>query len=187
MKNYPIILGIIIFTQIIPPLQTTIQAKKFHPHQSLLQRFPSYKSTSSIGKVKKVIRGDLIELDNQIQVKLQDIIAPPPNHPHKGLACFGKNSKKFLEDLILNQKVLLIKDRISPPENHHKITRHVFIIEKENQTLLNLFLIQKGHAKFSPAKSTKSGKFWKVLAQNQNNIYKNPQGSWKKCATELQK
>jgi endonuclease YncB( thermonuclease family) len=139
-----------------------------------------------MGKVSEIIRGDLVKLDNGITVKFQDVIAPPADHPHKGLKCFGEKSQKFLTDLLQEKEILLIKDRMSAPEKKNKIIRYVFLLEKEHDpTFINQYLIEKGYAKFYPEEDIKSGKYWDVLSRTQETVYKTPIGAWRACAGEL--
>ena len=166
-------------------------ASGFHDHNTLLERYPSYKSTSSIGQVVDVKRGNLLVLNNGILVHLQDISVPPIDHPHKGLACFGEKSQKFLENLVLNKRIFLEKDRFSPPEKGRIISRYVYLSNNYDNSpqkiSINQTLIEQGFGKFYPNKKIKSGKFWKKFKEIQENTYNHPSGAWEECLPFLEK
>jgi len=86
-------------------------------------------------KVVRVIDGDTIELEDGTKVRLLEIDAP-----EKGERCY-EEAKTRLEELVLNKKVRLEKDK-EDKDRYGRLLRYVFI----DCSLINLVLVKEGLA-----------------------------------------
>lgn len=87
--------------------------------------------------VTKVIDGDTIEIENSERVRL--ICIDSLEQGEEGY----NESKKYLEDLVLNKKVRLEKD-ISERDNYQRLVRYVYL---EDRTFVNELIAKQGYAK----------------------------------------
>lgn len=101
-------------------------------------------------KVLKVTDGDTIRLEidgESTPLRLLSIDAPELSHPTKPTECFAKESKEYLEKLILNKEI-----RIEYDSNQGKYDRYdrllgYIYLKDENGLFINEDLVRKGYAK----------------------------------------
>lgn len=92
--------------------------------------------------VKRVIDGDTIELDNGEKVRYIGIDTPETVHPNQTVECFGQEASDKNRELVEGKKVKLEKD-ITAKDKYGRLLRYVYL---EDDTFLNLYLIQEGYA-----------------------------------------
>ena len=139
------------------------------------------------GEVAEVLSGNEFRLKNGPIVKLQNVEIPRENN--QASECFQKNSRNFLENLILGKKVRLEKPVNSSEIMNYKLIRNVFLIKekKSREISVNGEIIADGFGKFSPTHpSSNLSEFeLKKLEKVQAEVYANPRGAWKICARDI--
>lgn len=105
----------------------------------------SQEETSSI-RVKRVIDGDTIELEDGQKVRYIGIDTPESVDPRRAVQCFGKEASAFNRALVEGQRVRLEKD-VSDTDKYGRLLRFVYL---EDGTLVNERLVVEGYALASP-------------------------------------
>lgn len=158
---------------------TTIWGKSFS------RKYAPYLSPISVGKVEKVLSGDLIQLENGLKVRLLGIQTPKGDDPRPGFACFGKYSQKHLQKLIQGKTVFLEKDHQEMTERR-ELLRYVKIIthdKTQTEKIINQQMIEDGFARsFWP--DEEDVKYQEDFEKAQKKLYENPQGAWGYCLYE---
>ncbi len=141
-------------------------------------------SSVSVGRVKKVLSGNLFRLDNGLTVKLIGVEVPDIKDNRPGYACFSTSAKEYLESLILGKKVRLVRDRSQLDFNSH-LLRYVYLPQTRyrNQIFVNKKLIQDGYGK--SVWSSKDDRFKSLFQLLQKQVYHDPHGAWSACFSEL--
>lgn len=93
-------------------------------------------SCTESGIVTRVIDGDTLVLQNGEKVRL--ICVDTPERGEKGF----KKAKEFLEQLVLNKKVLLEKD-ITNRDKYDRLLRYVYV----NDIFVNKEIVKQGYGK----------------------------------------
>jgi micrococcal nuclease len=148
----------------------------------------------AIGEVAEVLSGNEFRLKNGPIVKLQNVEIPRENN--QASECFQKNSRNYLENLILGKKVRLERPVNSREITDYKLVRNVYLNplaplsggkDKNNKfrgIAVNQKMIAAGFGKFSRTiPSSNLGKF--ELEKVQAEVYANPRGAWGICAPEI--
>lgn len=139
--------------------------------------------TVEIFKVKKVIDGDTIILENDAKVRYIGINTPELHVvPRKQIECFAKEAYEKNRQLVEGKMVKLEKD-ISEKDKYGRLLRYVFLLEEKNSTnssfFVNLYLVAEGYAyaaTFPPdVKYANEFVFAQRQAQEKN------KGLWKNC------
>ncbi len=149
------------------------------------RNFGQFLSKISVGRVEKVFSGTEFLLDNGLKVRMIGIQSPSPDDTRTGFSCFGKSSKKFLESLILNRKVHLIRD-VSQFSGNQKLFRYVNLPPRnknEPEIFINKKMITAGYAR----------SFWTNtdeyhqddFEKTQKEVYQAPKGAWSECIQEI--
>lgn len=130
--------------------------------------FPSYtgKFFYEEYRVEKVIDGDTIEISNGQKIRLIGI-----NAPERGKYYYNE-SKKYLENLILNKKIRIEYD--SKTKDSYGRTLAYIIFENKN---INIEILKNGFA--HTYKLNEISKYRKELLEAENYAIKNEIGIWK--------
>lgn len=100
------------------------------------------KNGENIVRVRRVIDGDTIELENGEKVRYIGINTPESVDPRRKVECFGKEASKYNKELVEGEKVTLVKD-ISERDKYGRLLRFVFL---DDGTFVNEVLISEGYA-----------------------------------------
>lgn len=105
----------------------------------------SSQSTSSIPsnmyKVKRVVDGDTIELENGQKVRYIGIDTPETVKPNSAVECFGKEASNKNKELVEGKTVRLEKD-VSETDRFGRLLRYVYV----DDIFVNDFLVREGYA-----------------------------------------
>jgi micrococcal nuclease len=153
--------------------------------QNFRKKFGQFLSKISVGRVEKVFSGTEFLLTNGLKVKMIGIQSPAPDDKRTGFSCFGKASKSFLESLILDRKVHLIRD-ISQFSGTQTLFRYVNLPPRnknEAEIFVNKTMITEGYARsfwLNPDQYYK-----KDFEKKQKELYASPKGAWVKCIRKI--
>jgi len=111
---------------------------KFHVYQFILIYIPN----RPYYKVKRVIDGDTILLDNGQEIRYLGLDAPEITHENVNEECYGKEAKEYNINLLKNSKVRLIKDLVDKDE-YGRLVRYVIT---DTNIFVNESLIKNGYA-----------------------------------------
>lgn len=95
-------------------------------------------------KVKRVVDGDTIELQNGRKVRYIGVNTPETVHPNKKVECFGKEASNINKKLVGGKTVELEKD-VSDVDKYGRMLRYVYV----NGTFVNEYLVREGYASVS--------------------------------------
>ncbi len=151
--------------------------KKHGIFMPFFNKYSVYLAGISTGIVVEVLSGNTFKLENGLKIRLIGVSVP--NSEKNNFKCFSSESKKYLEDFILNRKVFLVKDRLQL-DNEGFLLRYVYLA---NDELVNKKIIQNGYGKSEWL--DRNDKFKKEFNNLQQKIYKNPNGAWKSCVGDL--
>lgn len=133
------------------PRTATPEASQKHPEEiqglstsTNISLSPSPAQNRIIAKVKKVIDGDTIELENGQKVRYIGIDAPETDHPSKPVQCFGKEASAKNRELVEGKTVELEKD-VSETDQYARLLRYVWL----GDILVNEYLVKEGYAQSS--------------------------------------
>lgn len=94
-----------------------------------------------VAKVKKVVDGDTIELENGQRVRYIGIDTPESKKPNTPVQCFAEAAALKNKELVEGKEVTLIKD-ISNTDRYDRLLRYVFVEDK----FVNEVLVKEGFA-----------------------------------------
>jgi micrococcal nuclease len=109
-------------------------------HPSVTPGTPSAPQTQVV-KVRRVIDGDTLELDNGEDVRLIGVDTPETKHPKKPVERFGKEATAFNKRMVEGKEVRLEYDQ----QRKDKYDRTLAYVYLENGTLLNAEIIRQGY------------------------------------------
>lgn len=95
-------------------------------------------------KVKRVIDGDTIQLENGEKVRYIGINTPEINDKRSNLSCYGEEARLQNKKLVENKEIRLIKD-VSDKDKYGRLLRYVYV----NNLFVNLELVKQGFAQVS--------------------------------------
>jgi endonuclease YncB( thermonuclease family) len=128
--------------------------------------------------VERVVDGDTIALEDGSTVRLQLINAPELDE------CFGLESKKILQTLLLGRKVRLQKDSTAT-DAEGRLLRYVFLYSdhpREDNVFVNDYLVKQGFAHYTPYPKDKLFHF--VLINSEGIARNKLRGLHKACVAE---
>ncbi len=96
-------------------------------------------------KVKRVIDGDTIELENGDRVRLIGIDTPETVHPSKAVEYYGKEASDFTKRMVEGKRVKIEFD-LQKRDKYGRLLAYVFL---EDGTFLNAELLKQGYANIS--------------------------------------
>ena len=144
---------------------------------------PTKESSQSLGlntefyDVISVTDGDTIRVlvnGKSVPVRFIAVDAPELHHPQKPVQCFAKESKLYLEGLLLKKKVRLEKD--SKGQDRDRYGRLLRYVYNEQGDLINKIMIQEGYA-FEHT-YTPGYRYQAVFKQMQREARKSKTGLW---------
>jgi micrococcal nuclease len=92
-------------------------------------------------KVKRVVDGDTIELEDGRKLRYIGIDTPETKHPTKGQECFGEEASQKNKELVEGKIIALEKD-VNDTDRYGRLLRYVWLEEK----MINLTLVELGLA-----------------------------------------
>jgi len=96
-------------------------------------------------KVKRVIDGDTIKLENGERVRLIGIDTPETVHPSKAVEYYGKEAGDFTKRMVEGKRVKIEFD-IQKRDKYGRLLAYVYL---EDGTFLNAELLRQGYANIS--------------------------------------
>lgn len=152
------------------------------------KKFGHHLAGSSIGRVSRVLRGDLVEMDDGVRVRLIGLQAPDPDDERLGYACFGASSKEMLSAYVLGKKVQLIPDRININDDF-EIPRYIWLLGDPNKfgsdVHINRKMIEDGFGRSNW--DTADDRYKNEFEVLQREVYDDPRGAWVSCSREILK
>ena len=106
--------------------------------------------SAQLHKVKRVIDGDTIELENGQKVRYIGIDAPELHHPKKSLQCFGREAMLINQELVEGKVIRLEKD-FSETDKYRRLLRYVYVPTESSPSglFVNDYLVKEGYASAS--------------------------------------
>lgn len=151
----------------------------------LKKEYPEYLSPISVGRVKNVISGNLIQLENGLKVQLIGLEVPSVKDSRKGFQCFGVDSQAYLSSLILGERVFLVSDRVQAT-SHQSLLRYVYLptYHKGGDFLfVNQVMLEAGYARsYWPGKNQYFRSEFEAL---EGKMFNAPLGAWMTCLENL--
>lgn len=132
---------------------------------------PSEKTTY---KVKRVIDGDTIELEDGQKVRYIGINTPETVDPRLPIQCFGKEASDENKKLVENKVVRLEKD-ISETDKYGRLLRYVYT----DNIFINDYLVKNGFARASTFPP--DVKFAQLFLTSEKEARTNNTGLWNQC------
>lgn len=122
--------------------------KKTEKDQPSIPSNPRPKNVGMEAKVKRVVDGDTILLDNGERVRLLAVNTPESVHPRKPVEFFGKEASAFTKKMLEGEKVLLVYDQNSAATKHRdRYGRLLAYVYRERDNLdFNAELVKQGYA-----------------------------------------
>jgi endonuclease YncB( thermonuclease family) len=131
--------------------------------------------------VTEVLDGDTFVLEEGEHIRLSEIDAP-----EKG-GCFADEASKALEKLVLGRMVILEK-QADGADNFDRLLRYARVVNdspKEENILINKYLLENGYAKYSNSKNSDNNLYKLELVQAENSARQRNLGLWKACPGEM--
>jgi micrococcal nuclease len=125
-------------------------------------------------KVKRVVDGDTIELEDGRTVRYIGMDTPETKHPTKGVQCFGKEASARNKELVDGKEIGLEKD-VSETDRYQRILRYIYV----GDVLINEQLVREGYA-FSYSYPP-DVKYQDRMVAAQKIAYEQELGLWKSC------
>ena len=125
--------------------------------------------------VERVIDGDTIIIEKEIEIRLIGIDAPEQGE------CYYQEAKDALTELVQDKYIIIEKD-FKAKDNFGRLLRYVSIEEENpflNNTFINKYLIEKGYAGLMP--KTENVKYWNILESTRNEARRQNIGIWSVC------
>lgn len=126
-------------------------------------------------KVKEIVDGDTIILENGDTIRYLGVDAPEYHHPTMGEECGGYEAIKENEKLLKNKRVRLLRD-ITNKDQYGRLLRYVFT---ENGIFINYHLVRNGFAQ--TLEMSPDLLFKRTLLDAQNMAIRERLGIWKNC------
>lgn len=166
-----IVIIISLITQLLKPPQSPL----INQPTSLIAA-----SSAELIKVKKVIDGDTIELENKQKVRYIGINTPELHDPRKKVECFGKEAMEENKKLVEGKMVRLGKD-ISETDKYKRLLRYVYLPTEASPSgiFVNDYLLKEGYAYASTFPP--DVKFADLFLFSQNAAKAGDKGLWSKC------
>ena len=106
-------------------------------------------SSATLLEVSRIIDGDTVALkigSVETTVRLVGVDTPETKHPSKPVQAFGKEATKFLENLLTDEKVWLVKDSLSDHrDKYNRTLGHLF--RYPDGLFVNLEIIRQGYGR----------------------------------------
>ena len=141
----------------------------------------SYQSdATNSARVKYVIDGDTIELENGQKVRYIGIDTPELHHPQKPVQCYGQEAKDENVKLVLGKEIILKKD-ISETDKYGRLLKYIFVPTDASPEgmFVNEYLVKEGFAHMATFPPDVA--YADVFRKAQNEAIMNEKGLWKNC------
>ncbi|MDH3324562.1 MAG: thermonuclease family protein [Candidatus Peregrinibacteria bacterium] len=158
-----------------------IRKKSGRRYLAFKKKYGHFLAPISVGRVKRVVSGNELVLENGLKVRLLGVETPPLSDTRKGFGCFAEASRDYLESLVLGKKVFLKKD-VSDLTDGFRLLRYVFLAPKkkfEKEVLINIKMITAGFGR--SFWKTNDQKFQKEFEVAQKQTQQVPCGAWVSC------
>ena len=128
-------------------------------------------------RVKRVIDGDTIELDDGQKVRYIGIDAPEEGGAAKP-GCFGPEAADYNKTLVEGKLVRLEKDA-SQIDKYGRLLRYLYVPGPEGEIFVNLELVRQGFAR--AAAYPPDIKYQNIFDGAQSGARQNSRGLWSAC------
>jgi len=126
-------------------------------------------------KVKRVVDGDTIELQDGRKVRYIGVNTPETVHPNKKVECFGKEASNVNKKLVEKKEVELEKD-VSEVDRYGRMLRYVYV----NGLFVNEYLVKEGYANVSTFPP--DVKYKDLFLEAEREAREGSRGLWSKCS-----
>lgn len=135
---------------------------------------------TSSARVKFVVDGDTIELENGQRVRYIGIDTPELHHPQKPVQCYGQEAKNENEKLVQGKEIILKKD-VSETDRYGRLLRYIFVPTDASPEgmFVNEYLVKEGFAHMATFPPDVA--YADVFRKAQNEAITNEKGLWKNC------
>ncbi len=143
----------------------------------------SYYAPISTAKVRKVITGNVIEIENGIRIALLGLRVPSLKSENKAEQCFAQLSKKYLRSRIEGKTVFLKRESTNIDRNRN-LLRHIYLPlfdKAQTEIHINKEVIQEGYAQSHWESERIDTSFKNKFETIQNHVYQNPKGAFLEC------
>lgn len=134
-------------------------------------------------KVKKVIDGDTVDLEDGRRVRYTGMDTPEISHKNSQAECFANEAMKENKKLVEGKEVILKKD-ISDKDKYGRFLRYVFLKENESSAeglFINNYLVKEGYANILTIPPDVA--YSSLLKDSQKLARIDKKGLWGKCKT----
>ncbi len=140
----------------------------------------SLQSNYEKSRVKKVIDGDTIQLENGKKVRYIGIDTPETVDPRKQIQCYGKEASEKNKALVLGKEIYLEKD-VSETDRYGRLLRYIYIKHDDTGKLemINEKLVREGFAYASTYPP--DVKHQKIFQAAEKDARENQRGLWQNC------
>ncbi len=155
-------------------------------------RHEGFLAPVAVGRVIKVLSGNLVELENGVIIKLLGIKLPEIKKKELGAtnskvfdleSCFSNESKEFLSNLVLGKQIIWRAD-YEDFDKRRNLLRYGYLAYDDGEELfINEYLIKHGYGKshWEGLNLKYKDKFETIQAL----VYASPKGAWSFCAKKL--
>ena len=166
------VVGIASFSK--PPVKTEPSPKpQVEGTQTQNSPTPIASNSASLVKVKRVIDGDTIEIEDGRKIRLIGIDTPELNKSGEA-GCFGREAYDYANKLLTGQTIKLEKD-ISETDRYGRLLRFIYL----GDTFINDKLVKDGYARvytYPP-----DVKYQDKFKESESYARDNNLGLWSKC------
>ena len=133
-------------------------------------------------KIKRVVDGDTVELQNGKKVRYLEIDTPELHHPTKPVQCFAKEAMEENKKLVEGKEVYLLKG-ITNTDRYQRLLRYIYLPNPKDAShealFVNRYLVEEGFAysyKYPP-----DIKYNLLFLQLEKKARENHKGLWQQC------
>ncbi len=161
-----------------------IRKKSSQQFQKFRKNHGQFLAPVSVGMVKRVISGKMIELQNGIKVRLLGLEVPAVDDPRAGFACFGNSARQHLADLVQGRQVILRRD-ITDFDGNFVLPRYVFLPRGKYvpEIFVNQVMAVDGFAQNKW--DAKDFYYKKEMEAAEDYALENGKGAWTKCLSRI--
>lgn len=98
------------------------------------------------GRVKRVVDGDTIHLEDGTKIRYIGIDTPETVHPSKPVQCMGKEASARNKELVGGKEVFLELD-VEHYDRYKRLLAYVYVKQGEKFQMVNELLVAEGFAK----------------------------------------
>ena len=137
-------------------------------------------------RVKRVVDGDTIELENGNKVRYIGIDTQELDSSNESVQCYGEEAQKANIDLVLGKIIRMEKD-VTDKDRFDRLLRYVWVLDNKDGENYELFvndtLVRKGYAKV--ATYPPDIKYSELFLQGERYAKEKSLGLWSECVNGI--